>query len=114
MNSLEQILLEMLTVTQPVKFPTYYGPKICIVLFTLAQLLVNILRHMNPDHTFTYTSPSSILNYLSIYTQISHVVSFWPSGLPTKNPCGLQLSPTQAAHPTHFTLSDLNTLIKSH
>jgi hypothetical protein len=42
------------------------------------------------------------------------VVSFWYSSLPTKNICGLHFSPTQAAHPVHFTLSDLITLITSH
>jgi hypothetical protein len=69
---------------------------------------------MKPDHTFTSTSPRSISNYLAIYTQISHVASFGPSSLPTKNVCGLQLSVTQAVNPIHFTLYDFNTVIKSH
>ena len=113
-NSTEQILLEKLTVTKTVKFPTFYGTKMCIVMFFQAWLLVNILSHMNPVHTFISTSPRSISNYLALCTQISHVVCFWPSSLPTKNACGLHLSPTQAAHPTHFTLSDFNTQIKCH
>jgi hypothetical protein len=113
MKSIEQILLQKLTVTQPVKFSTFYGTKICIDMFTQAPQLVNILSHMNPDYTFTSISPRSNSNYLSIYTQISHVISFWHSSLPTKNLCGLQLSPTQAAHPIHFTLSDIITLITS-
>jgi len=76
MNSTEQILLEKLTVIQPAKFPTFYRTKLCIVMFIHAQQLVNIPSHMNPDHTFTSTSPRSTSNYLSIDTQISHVVPF--------------------------------------
>jgi hypothetical protein len=72
--------------------------KMCIVMFTQAPQPVNILSHMNPDHTSKSTSPRYISNYLSIDTQISHVVCFWHSSLPTKNVCGLQPSPTQAAH----------------
>jgi len=73
MNSTEQILLQKLTVTQCVKFPTFYGTKICIIVFTKAQQLVNIHSHMNPDQTSTSTSPSSISNYRDFYTQTSHV-----------------------------------------
>jgi len=35
-NHIEQILVEMLTVNQPVKFPACYGTKMCIVKFTQA------------------------------------------------------------------------------
>jgi hypothetical protein len=76
MNSTEQIPLEKLTVTQPVKFPTFYETKMCIVMFTQARLLVNILSHMNPDHTFTSTSSRSVSKYLAVYIQISYVVCF--------------------------------------
>jgi hypothetical protein len=68
MNSMEQILLKKLTVTQPIKFPTFYGTKMCIIIFTQPPQMVNILSHMNPAHNLTHTSPRSILNYLSIYT----------------------------------------------
>jgi hypothetical protein len=54
MNSMEQILLKNLTVTQPVKFPTFYGTKMCIIMFTQLPQMVNILSHMNPAHNFTY------------------------------------------------------------
>jgi hypothetical protein len=76
MNSIEQSPLQNLTVTQPVKFPNFYGAKMCIVMFTQAQQLVNILSHMKPDQTFTSTSPKSISSYLALYIQFSHVVCF--------------------------------------
>lgn len=93
MNSMGQILLEKLTVTQSVKLPTFYGTKTCIIMFTTGPQLVNIVSHLNPAHTFTLTTTRSMLNYLSIYAYISHVVSFCPSGLPNKILCGFHIPP---------------------
>jgi hypothetical protein len=67
MNSMGQILLEKLTVTQLVKFPSLYGTKTCIIMFTKGPQLVNVISHLNPAHNFTPTTPRSILNYLSVY-----------------------------------------------
>jgi hypothetical protein len=68
MSSMQHILHENLTFTQPVKFPTFYRTGMCIIMFKQALQLVNIFSHMNPDQTFTPTSPRSISNYLSIYS----------------------------------------------